>query len=185
MHALTGIIVGKNETWNGGEVELKNNAYWKARNILDDFEGDVWDWYTTDGSAGRWSEVYPESVIPATSEEFFNVVEKLVEDQFSNYEWIAKDVRELSGEKLASLYENNIAFHKCDNNLENDEHEMWKTRTKIWSLGMLSDLVLGRFTFDSHIYDSTDGTSAITNRHIETYKEHPEDYYIVLFDVHN
>ena len=179
MHVLTGIIVKKEEGWDRDDVRGV------AEEFLDEFQDSVWDWRTSD--AGRWSTRFPDNVIPATSKQFFDIVEELVEDQIANYNYLKKDIEELNVSNLMANYENASAFG-CKFALATNESELIKTspedRLKAFSLQRILDTMLGYFNSDSHIYDIERETAHITKNLIENYRSKPDKYCIVLFDIH-
>lgn len=157
MHAITGIIVYDTN---------EENAVETAATILDEYEGDVWDYYIK--GRGRFTCNFNKDVYRATDKEFFIALDLLIDAQYRNYE---------SAKRMLNTFEEYDALYNDGIQTTPD----WSG----WHLMNYANLVEGKFTFDSYVFDSWDGTSRITKKMIESYKEQPEKFYLVLFDIHN
>ncbi len=162
MHYLTGIIIESKD-------ELTNQkARDRAREILDEFEYRVWDWYND--SPGRWSDEYGEGVFKATNPIFHKTVKSLIDSQKTWYRTVAEKLKDIDYYK--KVYESG------------DTNE-FPYQNAAWYLGYFAQCVSGEFTSESYIYDAEKGTAFITNNMLEEYHDNPDIYYLVLFDVHN
>ena len=163
MHYLTGIIVKSYE-------ELTNlEARDMAKDIMDEYEHIVWDWY--ENSPGRWKDLYgDDGVFRATSPEFHKIVSKLMEDQENHYRNAVENLPEIS--ECRNIYESRVTSSP------NETFALYELKSFI-------DCVCGMFTSNSHIFDGYLYTSRIDSEMLNSYREDPDLYYIVLFDVHN
>lgn len=167
MHAITGIIIYDVGQYGVPSIKDDSDAKYTAESILNEHEGIVYDWYTV--GRGRFSNTYGKDVYRATDKEFFIVVDSLIDAQYRNFECARNSLGD-SFDYYNALYE-----HGSGNPPDYSG----------WYLSKYANFINGAFTFDSHIYDSYFETSRVTKKMIEDYKAHPENYYLVLFDVHN
>lgn len=157
MHYLFGIVA---------EAADKEDAKNQAQNILDDYLTNIYDWYA-DG-AGRWSQEFEDNVIPATDSRFDETVERLLRYQKSEYEECRKMIKD---------------FDFYDKLYYTGESEQLSDGT--YYLEKWANYVSGAPMTSSYIFDISHCTSRITSKQRERYMQRPEEYYLVLFDIHN
>lgn len=165
MHYLCGLIVKDTDDYN--LEEKKDCVRRTAESFMDDqYTLGKIDYYIEE-DAGRWSTVYPgKAVYAATENKFFEIVENLIGFQKEN---------------TKIFYENKGDIDKSyESYLAGEDHFVFGS----WSLYCLTQLLYGHFIPDSAIYDTYNRTGRISKKMIEEYKNNPNDYFIVMLDIH-
>jgi hypothetical protein len=212
MHAIHAILVKLEdmigEPYDGTNEELKEIARSEALERLNEFgDGDVWDWYAND--AGRWKERYPDNVILGVSDkdkflseldDFKNVplsaaMQTLKFLYIDKPAWRTREQIETDGvteihndnnDPKGKMFSGNVLPDMVIN--ETTVNKLWDEDSfsmTTWRLAKIFKLVDGQYCFDSQFYSIPDDSSKISK---ETYKDcidHPENYALVLYDLHN
>lgn len=174
MHILNRVLV---RIYNGcnclcDEICSRDEAIRAARSWAEteteDYYPRVFDWRETD-TAGGWKDQYPENVL--LSKENINVfveeLEAALEDQLNEVNYHLDEVCKVSSD-IKELVD-----------LEYNNHSV-----PVWHLLQLSELMNGTYTCDSGFYDTDSYTARITRETINSVKESPDDWALVMFDYH-
>lgn len=156
MHYLFGIIVRAID---------REDAMGMAEDILDNQITGIYDWRDEDG-AGRWSDEFEDNVISATDSLFDETVDRLIMNQELEYNECRRMMKDLDYyDKMYRIGE---------------DWEFSAYSLKVWA-----KLVEGEPMANSYIFSEPLWTTRITKKLRDMYKEQPENYYLVLFDIHN
>lgn len=157
---------------NASLKEQKEEIRSAAECGTEDFFDVAFDWRETD-SAGRWKEDYPEQVYFASDdiEWFTNELIEVKNRQKEDIENCLAQLKNTVGLDLKAISE------KID--------EQGDRSFPAYYLLHLSELLYGKYNYDSGFYNLRDATAKISNDIIEEIRSHPNDWALVMFDYHN
>ena len=158
-HVLTGIIVSVEE--GDTDRDLRNKACY----ALEDFQNVVYDYY--DETGGMWSSEYENNVIRATDDKFFEALDRCLASQKYQMEEYLSMMKEKNIHRFADYFGRAEGGHES------------------YLLMCFAELLYGKFTYNSYVYDSEDYSSKITEWHKNKYKNNRESYAIVMVDLHS
>lgn len=170
-HNILGVIINlKNNGLSSAASD--NEIRHAAEHFLDIYEPDCdyFDIY----DIGAFKDEYPNNVIRATDEKFFEIIgdiELRRKQMFNEHKAdLTKTLEELTDAAKSG-------YDAVD--------ELYKTRyAALCHLKSWMSLLLGEFTVDSEILDSETWNSKITEKNIEMYRENPENFAVVMADIH-
>ena len=198
MHILKYILVSKkelemysqnktSENENTSEIEQENDITddelrFEAISAIDTLG--KFDWRTDD--AGRWKDKYPNNVIRGDNNEadFAEIINHILDVETSTLNSSIEKVKKIN-EDLKCNNTDDIFKILLELNETGVEYSLESNKSNfIFSLRDLIELSVGIYNIDSIFYDIETNSSTISKRRVDEILGSPQDYAIVLFDVH-
>ena len=182
MHILHKILVYKEEGFNSikDESERIKEARFMAENDTENYYGKAYDRRETE-SAGRWLEEYPKQVYFADEnlDWFINEIQEAIQSQKVEITRYMEEINSKNGTDLETLVNGLM-----DDNLQPEAVSARFNSFTAFALLKVSRLLYGDYDCDSCIYNTYGGTARIFNEDIESIKQEPNKWAMVMFDYH-
>ena len=145
-----------------------------------EYYGSVFDWRETD-CAGRWSSEYPQNVIFAADDidRFVDQIKCALVSQREYIDFCLKHLKDSVGTDLEAIVKGEL-----DRKEYGDTGNGFNSMTSFF-LQIISALLHGNYQSESLIYNSHKYTSRLFPDDIESIRQEPEKWAMVMFDCHN
>lgn len=169
MHYLHKILVHIPDIGVEGNVSGDDIRIY-AENQTENYYGTAFDWRET-GSAGRWSDEYPENVIRAENniDRFLGEIEEAKESQDRTVNMFL----DAMSDEIRNMKIGEIFSRKSVNMMD------------CFGLLFVARILAGEYYADSYFYDTHQLTAKILDHTLEDIKAHPENWAMCFFDYHN
>ena len=179
MHSLHKILV----RLNGGHVPVADPEDSRSVKIsaarsyavseTECFYEDAYDWRETD-TAGRWKADYPENVLLSAEnlDRFLAELEECRKWQNADISYALQQLKDVGLNDLDTLV----------HTIQNSSDRMYYLAP--YQLKCIGRLLDGEYFYGSHFYSTEGYTAKITESLIEEVKSSPDDWALVMFDLH-
>lgn len=185
MHYLHKILVYIPDAVSVEDEMIREEKMDRIRSYADeqtsDFYGSVFDWRETD-CAGRWSSEFPQNVIFAADDidAFITQVELGISNQKRELASCLKYLKESVGTDLEGIIKGEL---ECKTQYGESVNGFGVMTS--YYLHIISSLLYGEYRSDSYIYNSHGYTARIFPEDIDSIRQEPENWALVMFDYHN
>ncbi len=151
-----------------------------AKSETEGFYERAFDW-REDDSAGRWADTYPQTAYIAADD----------------LEWFLKELAEVETSQkceidfcLEQIYATGVTdLKELSEKLWSREAKDYSVRTGVtemtaYYLRCLAQHLYGEYRCDSYFYNTKDYTAHLYKSDIETIKQNPSEWALVMFDYH-
>lgn len=160
--------------------ELLNAVHTYAENETESYYGQAFDWRET-SSAGHWSSSYPVNVLLASDDLalFMEELDNCQQVQRTEVNASLQELKKTVGTDLVQIVEG-----IWERNWE-DEPNCGFTFMTAYYLHNLASLLYGTYYADSCFYKAHECTARLYRSDMETVRDKPESWALVVFDYHN
>lgn len=162
------------------EKELLEAVRLYADTETECFYQNAFDWRETD-SAGRWSDMYPQQVYLASSDVnwFMNELQQVMLSQRTEIDSCMEQLKSSVGNNLEDivngLWNRSSMYDAADGYSMMIPYYFYKVACHLH----------GNYQSDSYFYNTHDYTARLYNSDLDTIRQEPDKWALVMFDYHN
>lgn len=154
-----------------------------ARTETDCFYNQAYDWREEE-SAGRWGDQYPQQAYLASDdlEWFVKELEEVLRLQEGEIAVAMLRLGEKAGTSLPAIVE---GLWNRDDHDPNLDPESAFTSMSAYYFRKMADLLYGHYRCDSYFFNTDAYTARLFKSDVETIKQNPKEWALVMFDYHD
>lgn len=154
-----------------------------ARTETESFGDQAFDW-REDESAGRWSDQYPQQAYLASEDLdwFVKELEEILRFQEGEIANSLIRLGESVGTDLPTIVQG--LWDRDDHDPNPDPNKKFSSMTAYY-LRTMAELLYGQYRCDSYFYNTDSYTARLFKSDMDTIKQNPEKWALVMFDYHN